>query len=168
VSLWTVIYAQPPSVFSCAGSSGALGFRRSWSGNTRCQPGESDQLLICALVADLGSSWRIRVNAVAMMEVLSGVFVGSVRSASCDDYDLFVIIIRMKFRWLLDPEVTAKVRRCNKRGACDERVKRVQKKRDVKHLEAFAMLGALAWQATTVIKMILVSWGGDRTGVILF
>jgi len=52
------------------------------------QPGESDQLLICALVADLGSSWRIRVNAVAMMEVLSGVFVGSVRSASCDDYDL--------------------------------------------------------------------------------
>jgi len=33
------------------------------------------------------------------------------------------------------------------------------------HLEAFAMLGALAWQATTVIKMILVSWGEIARGL---
>ena len=33
------------------------------------------------------------------------------------------------------------------------------KKKRCEHLEAFAMLGALAWQATTVIKMVLVSGG---------
>ncbi|RLN23754.1 hypothetical protein C2845_PM07G07330 [Panicum miliaceum] len=31
--------------------------------------------------------------------------------------------------------------------------------------EAFAMMGALAWQATVIKKDILVSRGGDRTGV---
>jgi len=42
------------------------------------------------------------------------------------------------------------------------------KKRDVKHLEAFAMLGALAWQVTTVIKMVIVSWGEIARGLFYF
>jgi len=43
--------------------------------------------------------------------------------------------------------------------------KECKKERDVKHLEAFAMLGALAWQATTVIKMNLVSLGEIARGL---
>ena len=41
-------------------------------------------------------------------------------------------------------------------------------KRDVTNLEAFAMLGALAWQAATVIKMIVVSRGEIARGLFLF
>ena len=36
------------------------------------------------------------------------------------------------------------------------------------HLEAFAMLGALAWQAATVIKMVLVSRGEIARGLFCF
>lgn len=42
------------------------------------------------------------------------------------------------------------------------------KKREMWHLEAFAMLGELAWQATTLIKMIVVSRGEIARGLFYF
>jgi len=41
----------------------------------------------------------------------------------------------------------------------------MSEKREMWHLEAFAMLGALAWQATTIIKMFLVSRGEIARGL---